>query len=49
LIEAKFDRPGNWWEVLAENPGPDKCPGQYGYAHPVNSGWCQFCGWEAEA
>jgi hypothetical protein len=47
LIEAKFDRPGNWWEVLAENPGPDNCPGQYGHSHPVNGNWCQFCGWKA--
>jgi hypothetical protein len=49
LIAAKFERPGNWWEVLASNPGPDKCPGQYNKAHPVNGSWCQFCGWHAQA
>ena len=38
---------GNWWETLAENPGPEKCPGQYGMPHPVNGTWCQFCGWVA--
>lgn len=48
LIEGNMTSPGNWWEVLAANPGPDKCPGQYNHAHPVNGGWCQFCGWKAE-
>lgn len=45
LIAAEYHRPGNWWETLATNPGPDRCPGQYGHAHPVNGSWCQFCGW----
>ncbi len=45
LIAADFPSPGNWWEVLAENPGPEKCPGQYNHAHPVNGSWCQMCGW----
>lgn len=48
LIAAGFDSPGNWWETLAENPGPAKCPGQYGTPHPVNGSWCQFCGWHAK-
>lgn len=45
LISGELPVTGNWWEVLAVNPGPDKCPGQYSMVHPCNGSWCQFCGW----
>ena len=37
--------PGDWWERLAENPGPDHCPGLHGRKHPASGNWCQMCGW----
>lgn len=40
--------PGNWWEVMSQQPTPDRCPGQYGNPHPVNGSWCQMCGWHEE-
>jgi hypothetical protein len=49
LLEARFERPGDWWEVLTENPGPKHCPGIHGQPHPANGRWCQFCGWTADA
>ena len=36
-----------WWERLAECPSLSECPG-YTKSHPVNSTWCQVCGWKAE-
>lgn len=48
LINAEFGHPGNWWEVMAEQPKPHECPGQYGNPHPVNGSWCQMCGFEVE-
>jgi len=47
LIAGEFTDGGRWWETLAECLKPDRCPGQYGHAHPVNGSWCQFCGWSA--
>jgi len=45
LIAAKFERPGNWWEVMSARPSPENCPGQYDMVHPCNGSWCQMCGW----
>lgn len=47
LFSADLEAPGNWWEVMAECPTPETCHGQYGTAHPVNTSWCQMCGWHA--
>jgi len=46
LLAAKYDHPGNWWEIMAQRPNPESCPGQYGMAHPVNGSRCQMCGWQ---
>ncbi len=45
LIAAEFDSPGDWWDVLAERPTPDTCPGTPWHKHPANGSWCQRCGW----
>ena len=47
LIAAEYESSGYWWEVMAAKPRPEKCPGQYGHAHPVNTTWCQMCGWRS--
>lgn len=46
---------GNWWEILAEQPTPENCPGEtWGWGksskarHPVNGTWCQVCNWHAD-
>lgn len=42
---------GNWWETEAEQPTPETCKPRYGGGrggHPVNSSWCQWCGWRKE-
>lgn len=40
---------GDWYSILAERPTPENCPGKIwswgDTAHPVNSDWCQVCGW----
>jgi len=48
LFAAGLESPGNWWEVMADTPAPENCPGQYGHPHPVNGSWCQMCGWHSE-
>lgn len=53
--DGTIDR-GNWWEVFAERPAPEECPGEtltWGKSstntkHPVNGGWCQVCGWKKD-
>lgn len=46
------DKTGDWWETLAERPTPENCPGEIrwgrGHGHPVNTSWCQVCGWSSE-
>jgi hypothetical protein len=47
LIEEPPSRVGLWWETEDIQPTPATCPGQYDRSHPVNTTWCQFCGWNA--
>jgi hypothetical protein len=43
---------GHWYTLMAERPTPEECPGELGWGntptsrHPVNSSWCQVCGWK---
>ena len=45
-----YGRPnGTWWEILAEKPTPENCPGDENMGrHPMNGKWCQVCGWKEE-
>ena len=47
LFAEGLESPGYWWEVMAERPTPATCPGQYGQPHPVNTTWCQMCGYKS--
>jgi hypothetical protein len=38
------DYTGDWWEREAVRPAPENCPGSYGQEHPMDGGWCQYCG-----
>jgi hypothetical protein len=37
---------GSWWETEAEQPSEEKCAEtqRWGYRHPFNGSWCQWCG-----
>lgn len=37
----------SWWERLPRRPLPEECPGYHRNGHPVNTSWCQVCGWRA--
>lgn len=47
-IEKTPENPGDWWDT-GDKPSPENCPGVRGIGkHPVNSSWCQRCGWREQ-
>ncbi len=56
VIEWPDAPSGNWYEIMAERPTPENCPGEArrhcfpttNNEHSVNGTWCQVCGWNKE-
>lgn len=52
LIRTSTKNSYTWYETLSRKPSPEECPGEHrwgtGHTHPVNTTWCQVCGWRKE-
>lgn len=40
---------GQWWETEAQRPTPETCRPRSIGPHPINTTWCQWCGWYSDS